>query len=218
MASDPVLQQEITNGHAARMRYSRFKKQIEGTASPRKPRNPNSPRKTKVEKNKSPKKLKERSDSDDAEKIKEEVGVAGSSHHTPVEGTFEAGTQPDSLHRSSVEGSLFVKTEPGSSNDSRYASTPLESSPTPGSSFNGGAGEMSDMDDMLTSFPMPAGENEYEPMMGQGILAHQQYGMGMHMGMDDSFHGFWDPQQQVQAEGGVLVKREPRWEHTYRQV
>ena len=215
VASDPVLQQEITNGHAARMRYSRFKKQIEGTASPRKPRNPNSPRKTKVEKNKSPKKVK-RSDKDDPEKIKEEVGVAGSSHHTPVEGTPEAGTQPDSLHCSSVEGSPFVKREPGSSNGSRYASTPLESSPTPGSSFNEGAGEMSDMGDMLTSFT----ENGYEPMMGQGIMAHQQYGMGMHtsIGMGDSFHGFWDPQQHVQAEGGVLVKREPRWEQTYRQI
>jgi hypothetical protein len=219
VASDPVLQQEITNGHAARMRYSRFKKQIEGTAAPRKPRNPNSPRKTKVEKNKSPKKekVKKRSDSDgreDAEKIKEEVGVAGSSHHTPVASTPEAGpSQPDSFHHSGVEGSPFVKREHGSSNSSRYASTPLEEAQTPGSSFKGGAGHMSHRDEMMNSFGTSFGENLYPPMIG-----HEQYGMGMHMGMADSFPGFWDPQQQVQAEGGVLVKREPRWEQTYRQV
>ena len=42
VASHPLLEGEITNGHAARMRYSRFKRQIEGTAPvSRKPRNPN---------------------------------------------------------------------------------------------------------------------------------------------------------------------------------
>lgn len=148
----------------------------------------------------------------------EEVGVAGSSHHTPVEGTPEAGPQPDSFYHSSVEGSPFVKREPGSSNDSRYASTPLES-PTPDSSFNGGAGDMSERDEMVTSFSAPFGENLYPPMMGQDVMSHEQYGMGMHMGMGDSFPAFWGQQhqQQIQAEGGVLVKREPRWEQNYRQ-
>ncbi|RFU33416.1 hypothetical protein B7463_g2926, partial [Scytalidium lignicola] len=56
VARDPILQQEITNGHAARMRYSRFKKQIEGTATVRRPRNPNgSPRKRVEKKSKKPK-------------------------------------------------------------------------------------------------------------------------------------------------------------------
>ena len=41
VAHDPILSQEITNGHAARMRYSRFKKQMEGTAPIRRPRNNN---------------------------------------------------------------------------------------------------------------------------------------------------------------------------------
>ena len=215
VARDPILQQEITNGHAARMRYSRFKKQMDGTATVRRPRNPNFPRNTKVEKNKSPKKekVKNRKESDDAEKIKEEVGVAGSSHNTPVEGTPEAGIQPGS-----VEGSPFVKREPGSSNGSRYASTPLEESTTPASSFNGGAGEMSEMDEYMTSFGMPVGENVYEPMMAQGVMGQQQYGMGMNMGMGDPYQGLWEQQQHIQTEGDVLVKREPRWEPTYRQV
>lgn len=140
--------------------------------------------------------------------------MAGSSHHTPVEGTPEAGFQPEGSFHGSVEGSPFVKREPGSSNGSRYASTPLEESTTPASSFNGGADEV---DEMYASFGMPGGEYMAEPMMGQAVMAQQQYGMGMHMGMSDPYQGLWEP-QQIQAEGGVMVKREPRWEPAYRQI
>ena len=42
VAHDPILSQEITNGQAAYMRYSRFKKQIEGTAPVRRPHKNNS--------------------------------------------------------------------------------------------------------------------------------------------------------------------------------
>jgi hypothetical protein len=201
------------------MRYSRFKKQMDGTASVRKPRNPNSPRK-KVEK-KSPKKekVKARKDSVDPQKIKEEVGVAGSSHPAPVEGTPEAAFQP-SMERSfhgSVENSPFVKREPGSSNGSRYPSAPLEESSTPASSFTGGPDEMSEVDEMYASFGMPGAEYMAEPMMGQAVMSQQPYGMGMHMGMGDPYQGLWEP-QQIEAEGGVVVKREPRWEPAYRQI
>jgi hypothetical protein len=197
------------------MRYSRFKKQMEGTNAPKKPRAPKSPSKAKVEKKAPPpKKVKKRSDSE-AEKIKEEAGVAGSSHHTPVEGTPEAGLQPDSYH-SSIDGSPFVKREPGSSNGSRYPSTPLEAPLTPGSSFNG-TGDLDDMGEMLNSFDMPGGDM-YEPMMGQDVMAHPQYLVGMDMGLADSYAPYnWEP-QQIQGEEGVLVKREPRWEPTYHQA
>lgn len=203
------------------MRYSRFKKGIDGPAPTPRPRNPNSPRKTKVEKNKSPKKEKVKNwkESDDAEKLKGEVGVAGSSHNTPVEGTPEVGIQPGSMEPSlhgSVEGSPFFKGEPGSSNSSRYASTPFEESTTPASSFNGGAGEMNDK--YFTSFGMPIGENEYEPMMAHGVMGQQQYSMRTHMDMGDGYPGLWGQQHNIQTEGDVLVKREPRWEPTYRQV
>jgi hypothetical protein len=213
------------------MRYSRFKKQMDNPgapSTPRKPRNPNSPRKTKVEKKKSPKKVKDGKESDDAGKLKEEVGVAGLSHRTPVEGTPEAGIYPGSLagspHHGAVEGSPFVKREPGSSSASRYPSeypsTPLEESNTPASSFTG-AGEMSDMDDMIAmhSFEMPGGEYMDEPMMAHGVLGQQQYGMGMHMGlgMGEPLQSLWE-QHQLQAEDGVLVKREPKWEQSYDRV
>ncbi|KAG0647968.1 hypothetical protein D0Z07_6039 [Hyphodiscus hymeniophilus] len=220
VAHDPVLQQEITNGHAARMRYSRFKKQMDGTPSVRKPRNSGSGRK-KVEK-KTPKKekIKARKDSDDAQKINEEVGVAGSSHHTPVRGTPEAGFQPSTLAERfhvCLEDSPLVKRETGSSNVSLYASTPQEESNTPASSFHGGADDdLSEHDGLYHSFGMPGSEYLADPLMGQGLMGQQQYGMGMHVGMGDPYQqGLWEP-HQIQGEGGVLVKREPRWEHSYR--
>lgn len=53
VARDPILSQEITNGHAARMRYSRFKKQMDGTTSmPTRPRKTATPRRSRVEKKK----------------------------------------------------------------------------------------------------------------------------------------------------------------------
>lgn len=72
VASNPLNNNEITNGHAARMRYSRFKKQMDSTqnssspapaSAPRKPRTPKldgAVRKngSRVEKNRSPKKEK----------------------------------------------------------------------------------------------------------------------------------------------------------------
>ncbi|RAL66347.1 hypothetical protein DID88_006016 [Monilinia fructigena] len=53
VAHDPILSQEITNGHAARMRYSRFKKQMDSTTSlPSRPRKMATPRRSRVEKKK----------------------------------------------------------------------------------------------------------------------------------------------------------------------
>ena len=206
------------------MRYSRFKKQMDGTAGVRKPRNPNSPRKTKVEKNsKSSKKerVQQPKTSDDAGKIKEEVGVAGSSHHTPVEGTPEASTPADmdgSSVYGSVESSPFVKREPGSSGGSRYASvTPFEESTSLASSFSGGAGEMSDMyAHSFDSVGFQGYGHEYGPNVSQGMLAQQQYALdGLHMPMGHPYSGWDMQQQQIEAEDGALVKREPRWEQTY---
>ncbi|QSZ33756.1 hypothetical protein DSL72_005327 [Monilinia vaccinii-corymbosi] len=67
VAHDPILSQEITNGHAARMRYSRFKKQMDGTTSmPTRPRKKATPRRSRVEKKRPAKrepKFKTRQDS-----------------------------------------------------------------------------------------------------------------------------------------------------------
>ncbi|KAF7872506.1 hypothetical protein EAF04_003427 [Stromatinia cepivora] len=67
VAHDPILSQEITNGHAARMRYSRFKKQMDGaTSMPTGPRKIATPRRSRVGKKKPAKrepKFKSRKDS-----------------------------------------------------------------------------------------------------------------------------------------------------------
>ncbi|KAF7956905.1 hypothetical protein EAE96_004229 [Botrytis aclada] len=56
VAHDPILSQEITNGHAARMRYSRFKKQMDNAASsPVHARGVATPRRSRIEKKKSAK-------------------------------------------------------------------------------------------------------------------------------------------------------------------
>ncbi|KAK6606400.1 hypothetical protein H4I96_04862 [Botrytis cinerea] len=56
VAHDPILSQEITNGHAARMRYSRFKKQMDNaTPSPVHARKIATPRRSRIEKKKSAK-------------------------------------------------------------------------------------------------------------------------------------------------------------------
>ena len=203
------------------MRYSRFKKQMDGAPSVRKPRNTNPPRR-RVEKTSTRReKVEARKDSDDAQKIKEEAGVAGSSHHTPVEGSPEPDSQPGSIE-DSFHGNLkaipSVKREPGSSNVSVYASTPLEESTTPASSFYAGADDLSTHDEMYVSFGMPGSDYLAESMMVQSVMGQQQYGMGMQTGMDSYHRSLWDP-QQVQPEAGVVVvKREPRWEEPYYQV
>ncbi|KAK4455601.1 hypothetical protein QBC34DRAFT_70979 [Podospora aff. communis PSN243] len=72
VAHDPILAQEITNGHAARMRYSRFKAAMLGLEPTRRNRtNPNRSRVTKKKKDdKASKKDTARPDSPDQDNIK----------------------------------------------------------------------------------------------------------------------------------------------------
>lgn len=196
------------------MRYSRFKKQMDGTAGVRRPRNtgPASPHKKKVEKNsKSPRKVKERNPSDAGERIKPEAGESG---YSTAEGTPEgSGSTPGAV----------VKSEHASgSEESLYStSTPVHSdSPTPSPGFPGPA----EIDEIMTSFSMPGAEHLGHEQLGHehmypGVLEdpNHAYGMGiqMPMGLVDPFENLWH-QQQSQDEGRVLVKTEPRWEDTYR--
>jgi hypothetical protein len=222
VARDPALAQEISNGHAARMRYSRFKKQMDGTAGVKKPRNPASPRKPKAEKKTSPKKVKEFKD-ENADSIKRENG-SQEPHFT--EGTPEAasaglglGVPPSTLqHISQCNSSLphystpipessVVKKEPGLA---QYPMTPGSQNQSPSPDFHG-ASQLSDMDDMMAlSFGMP----------------YDGHGNGYGMMMPDPFQELWQQQQQQQhqqqphspqvgADGEVLVKREERWDDAY---
>ncbi|KAK6583619.1 hypothetical protein PZA11_003349 [Diplocarpon coronariae] len=98
VARDPILCQEITNGHAARMRYSRFKKQMDTANGIPSPSTPRKPRKNRVEKSqpqtRSPKKEREREREREREKerkrAKEEKGVKRERDGSEREGTAES--------------------------------------------------------------------------------------------------------------------------------
>jgi len=207
------------------MRYSRFKKQMDGTATARRPRNATttSPRKSKVEKTRTPKKFKDRKASDDGDRIKGEAGEEAGSSQETVEAPPEAAVLGLGLGLSMdhVGPNPIVKREPGMrSGDSlggpQYPLTPGDShaqSETPSPGF-GGAGDLSDMDEMMASFGMP-GQPMYHHPGSMAEPNHHGYSMGMHLGMEDPYEGMWQHPQAVQSES-VSVKAEPRWDETYR--
>ena len=207
------------------MRYSRFKKQMEGTSPARRPRSTasTSPRKNKVEKNRTPKKIRDSKPGDEAGKIKGEVGEeVGSSQETidtaPDAAVFGLGL---GLSMDHVTSDPLVKREPGMrSGDmlggSQYPLTPGDShaqSETPSPGF-GGAGDMSDMDEMIASFGMP-GQSMYDHPVSMADPNHHGYSMGMHMGMGDPYEGGMWQQSQATHNNGVPVKSEPRWDENY---
>jgi len=246
VACDPILCQEITNGHAARMRYSRFKKQMDGTATVRRPRGPNSPRK-KVEKKPSPRKGKSKAggkqeDEDGGGYHGEVKSEPGSSRQGTVESDGDGGAGSERVEkRVKLEPGVGVGVASSSGTPRTMPSTPSsryvrEASASPSEPFEA-AGDMSEMDEMGFSFGMqgeePGMAGIYTPMMGEGLGVGGGFGMGMgmsmQMGLGDSFEGLWQGGQghghggqgsgrlQV-GEGGVLVKSEPRWEEAYRHV
>ena len=207
MANHPVLSQEISNGHAARMRYSRVKKQMEPTSatpSPRKPRESKSPRKSKVEKNKGRAKRETRKKTDAATKFKLE---------TP-EMTPDVGGP-------AIKAESEMPATPPS--QPSYLESP-DASPSPGQSqqsFGHGHG-MGEMDDMMTSFGMPGDNGMFPPMMSGGFGSGMSP-MGMEMGIGvDPFDNMWqqghvpEGHEGMSGESGVHVKKEPRWDDAYR--
>ncbi|KAE8440975.1 hypothetical protein EG329_006138 [Mollisiaceae sp. DMI_Dod_QoI] len=264
VASDPIHSKPITNGHAARMRYSRFKKQMDRKNDNNTPTT-NTPKRSRVEKNRSPAKMKRGSRSG---VVKPEDGTGEASER---EGTVDS-TADMSMLDVGMDGIARVKQERGSrytqnqtgegsesGNGNGMLMTPLPSTPRyciedrsqspspslihnraqvqeqdPGQSFatNG-------IDDYVGSFGIGS-EGVGESLFGEVIGGHaaEVYGMGMHgglgvgMGMENSFESLWDPNQsmhsQSQSHGpsqshggggegeGVSVKTEPRWEEAYR--
>ncbi|KAL2066672.1 hypothetical protein VTL71DRAFT_2744 [Oculimacula yallundae] len=95
VANDPLLvEDKKINGHAARMRYSRFKKQMDAASGNLPPPTPRKPRKSRVEKTKSPKKEKRPGDGVKSEyererKVKSEFADRGR------EGTGESSLSPN---------------------------------------------------------------------------------------------------------------------------
>ncbi|KAI9647194.1 hypothetical protein NHQ30_003577 [Ciborinia camelliae] len=143
VARDPILSQEITNGHAARMRYSRFKKQMDSTTSmPARLGKVATPRRSRVEKKKTTKrerepKFKSRKDSLDGVDLQFRMKSEPQDVH-PYPSTSMTGTEMDrnnplsTLNIAKFEPTtpttshLKMKTEPDLS--ITFPNTPSESS------------------------------------------------------------------------------------------
>lgn len=212
------------------MRYSRFKKQMEGTAPVRRPRLNNSgspsssPKKTKVEKSaaKSPRKIKERAQSEAVgERVKPEASESG---YGTGEGTPEAAG-----HETHTPSAGVVKREhisSGEENLNLYTPvTPSSSSPTPSPGFGGASSQ--DMDEMLHSFSLPGHDHMSHEHMGHEHMSHehmshaqmfpgvmedpnQAYGLGMQMplGMGIMVDPFSDGLWGGDHEHGQGLRRE----------
>ena len=246
MARDPILSQEITNGHAARMRYSRFKKQMDGTATKPRARGPNSPRKQRVEKK--PRKSKGKgndakaeSEDEDDERVKPEPGMR---HGTVESDRVSAADGGRMQKRVKLEPGVGVasssgtpRTMPGTPGSSNRYLREVSASPSPGPSERFDAGDMSDMGEMGFSFGIPGEEagipGMYDaPMMNEGMGGGFGMGMPLQIGFGEPFEGLWQGGAHAHAPahgrgyggpGGsglhhesVMVKTEPRWEEAYR--
>ncbi|RDW95338.1 hypothetical protein BP5796_01101 [Coleophoma crateriformis] len=227
VARDPALAQEITNGHAARMRYSRYKRQIDGPSGVRRPRNKN-PDAKKAEKTPTKEKGKDveepikRNCSDDEEVDATRIKLASTPDTlrddmaSPATPSFPTVQQP------------LVKTETCPSDHFSYAM--YSASPTP--VYDGGS-EPQTIDDaspsvgqyqVLRSETPPSASCRLDtyPPASFGISDAQ---MGSSLLMDP-YAGMWQSQQPIlQYEPqsffdgpGIeasLVKRESRWEDPY---
>jgi hypothetical protein len=230
------------------MRYSRFKKQMDGTATARRPRGPNSPRKSKVEKNKSPRKGKGKAKEEDEESqssgIKAEPGMSSRQGTAESEAVsermekrvkLEPGLRFGAASTSHSESQPTPRTMPNTPTSSSRYVREASASPSPGPHSDHERFDAGEMDEMGFSFGMhgdepgmPGMPGMYAPLIGGEFeMGHLGGigGMGMQMGMGDMYKGLWQGNshggnggQRMHGEGGVHVKTEPRWEEAYRHV
>jgi hypothetical protein len=229
------------------MRYSRFKKQMEISKSPRKGQGQGKG------------KAKEEVEVEDEESqnsgiggIKPEPGMSSSSRQGTAEsealserilgrGEKRVKMEPGLLGVTAPRGenqqqSLPTpKTMPGTPSSGRYLRE-ASASPSPGPNSHSDhddrfEGEMDEMgfsfgmgcEGALPGLPMYASFAGGEFGMGAGFGVGVG-GMGMQMGMGDMYEGLWQGAGNGGhggsgvREGGVHVKTEPRWEEAYRHV
>lgn len=188
VANNPILKLEnITNGHAARMRYSRFKKQMDalnGIIPP--PATPRKPRKNRVEKTRSPKREKR-------------VGVGGSGSEVKIEhehemGRDEKGKGRERGYERGVKSEYGIREGTGESLFSASAST--------SGSFMGDRDldrETRDLEGGLTHLPSPAVSlAQHELSSGFGLNHGHGHGHGHGQGHAEQLH--FQPTIQIKKE------------------
>lgn len=211
VADDPMLKNQITNGHAARMRYARFKKQMEGTVGERKPRAPATPRKRKDGKKRGSPKNEERQPCEDVmnDDVRREAPASGlSSAARTAEPTPEAGEMGLAIGQprfDSHDGSPgpSIKREPGLA---RYPMTPHSQSQTPSPEF---AVDMAHhrVDMAHHSFGYGMAPTGLSPGYGMSGL-HDQV-LPQWQGEENAFY----PQEYHEP---MYIKREGTWDDEYR--
>ncbi|EPE36239.1 hypothetical protein GLAREA_05577 [Glarea lozoyensis ATCC 20868] len=217
VANNKILENEISNGHAARMRYSRFKTQMDSSIGIVKKRRKNSPRKAKADK-----------------PIKKEKGRK---NENPENSDEQQDVKHEEMERQNLEdddeslagGRHMVKRELKEDSNEYpsilpYTPTSQYSTPSPGMShqrFDTLGNGLDDMTTTFTSFTEALGPDMFEPsLMEHGYTSG--LGMGMGMGMAESFGTQWDEgepryfneasERSLMNTGGVFVKDEAQWE------
>jgi len=222
------------------MRYSRFKKQMEGTSSVRRPRRPNAPRKTKVDKKTAATKIKERTSNAGLklEPMGDEIASPA-----PTELTEDKTPVPDSSSGMVIDPqtpptAVAIKPDPETvSSDSSNLPTPYPNTPE---------SPMSHSTNSSPTFPSPIpaltrpcrpfdgrdmvawGQNSgpdqtlFQPdMMSGGMMVHQNGFNDMEMTlMQHEYENLWGFQIHGNefGNGDVFIKPEPRWDDAYRRI
>ncbi|KAH6717640.1 hypothetical protein BKA61DRAFT_670063 [Leptodontidium sp. MPI-SDFR-AT-0119] len=183
VANNPILKLEnITNGHAARMRYSRFKKQMDaanGIVPP--PATPRKPRKNRVEKTRSPKREKR-------------AGGGGSGSGVKTEHEHEREMGRERGYERAVKSEYGIREGTGESLFSASAST--------SGSFMGDRDldrETRDLEGGLTHLPSPAVSlAQHELSSGFGLNHGHGHGHGHSLGHAEQLH--FQPTIQIKKE------------------
>ncbi|ESZ89948.1 hypothetical protein SBOR_9657 [Sclerotinia borealis F-4128] len=181
VAHDPILSQEITNGHAARMRYSRFKKQMDGmTSMPTRPRKIATPRRSRVEKNKFAKReprINSRTDSlenmDLPFRLKSETQVVHPSSSTNMITTNMDHKVPlSTLHIAKFEPTTPITSHLKTKTESNLL---IPFSTTPSESFH-----------LQTSFPMDSPTSPNSPILSTpGVMMSLNSSMSSTASLDN---------------------------------
>ncbi|KAL8716819.1 MAG: hypothetical protein Q9225_005881 [Loekoesia sp. 1 TL-2023] len=166
---------DITNGHAARMRYSRFKQQMEGpTQTTRKPRVSGAPRKRKAIADGESRLAKKRKKDDESQAKDEKPGEAQamtgtesnmSSVKTEQAVKLEAFIKPEPV----MEPEPRIKQEPAEPVLNNFPAAPLDSETSTTESF-----AVQDMPDPLPDFFSTAEELQADSMIDPALLAIDQ--------------------------------------------
>jgi hypothetical protein len=228
----------ITNGHAARMRYSRFKQQMEGNTPVRRARNPNAKR--------APKQKRPKDDDKNSQKVKLEDSPS-MGEHMPSSSPSVANFDSQGSLTPVMAESAIVKSEPREdpSSPETTLALPTTNYTSPSMSMQsmnlpdqthqpGSVLTVSSSCEAVPQFTYDAThpqiqhqQSMFQPMMPQvhammGQNLNEEISLGMTEQRDYGFMGMdmYNPMNDVGCHGHMMVpmvKVEERWDSSYGQ-